>query len=224
MKGFGKRALVLVLFVIALSVPLILFKTFTSKPTSPSAQPEETQVSAIEHAVERSEPPPAIDSPANEPPPAPDVQQPTAAPAPPLDAAAVAAEALADSPLDFFGDDDEFPNDKAVENLLREHIKKNHPALRLSDGQIATLAESMREFREARAQMRGLERTSANASAIKESLERTVSAMDEFTRITGMTPGEFFMEGEPPVIFGTVEQGTNDTNEFPTENFSGSRP
>lgn len=220
MKGFGKRALVLSLFVVALSIPLILFKTFTLKPTSPSAQPEGRQISAIEQAEEKSKPPPAIDSPANEP--TPDAQQPTAALAPPLDDAA--AEALDDSPLDFFGDDDEFPNDADVEDLLREHIKKNHPALRLSDGQIASLAESMREFREARAKMRGLERTSANASAIKESLERTVSAMDEFTRITGMTPGEFFLEGEPPVIFGNMEQRTNDTNEFPTENFSGSRP
>jgi len=133
-------------------------------------------------------------------------------------------EPVEDTSLDRFEDENAFPDDAAVEELLREHIRTNYPALRLSDGDVAQLAESIRKFREARAEMQSVDRTNANAPSVRDSLRRTVAAMDEFRRITGMSPDEFFMTDEPPVIFGNMEPPPDDINEMPAEDLSGSTP
>jgi len=90
----------------------------------------------------------------------------------------------------------------AVEVLLREHVDQNHPRLKLSDSDYERLSASMKSFREANVRIRALERTPANAPAIRQSLQELEAAMKAFKDLTGMSPGEFFMEEDAPVTFG----------------------
>ena len=89
-----------------------------------------------------------------------------------------------------------------VERLLRDHVDHNHPSLKMSDADYRRLAAAMRSFREANEKTRSMERTSANAAAIRQSLEEVGNAMREFSQLTGMSPGEFFLEEDRPVTFG----------------------
>lgn len=104
-------------------------------------------------------------------------------------------------------------DDKQVAPMLREQVAKNHPDLKLSDREYERLAESIRTFREANLRMNSLERTPANAPAIRQSLQEMATAMQDFHQITGMTQDEFFMSKDsPPVLFGG-EETTDTANE-----------
>jgi len=92
-----------------------------------------------------------------------------------------------------------------VQHLLREHVNRNHPSLKLSDREYERLAETMRIFREANLKMQSLERTSANSPAIRQSLQEMATAMQDFQQITGMTQGDFFLGDDAPVQFGGSE-------------------
>jgi len=104
-----------------------------------------------------------------------------------------------------------------VEGLLREHVDRNHPGLKLSDSDYERLSDSMKSFREANEKMRSLERTPVNAPAIRQSLQELNAAMKAFDELTGMSPGEFFMEEDAPVIFGDDPRSRETDDEIVTE-------
>jgi hypothetical protein len=104
-----------------------------------------------------------------------------------------------------------------VEGLLQEHVDRNHPGLKLSDSDYERLSDSMKSFREANEKMRSLERTPANAPAIRQSLQDLDAAMKAFDELTGMSPGEFFMEEDAPVIFGGDPLSRETDDEIVTE-------
>jgi hypothetical protein len=88
---------------------------------------------------------------------------------------------------------------------LREYVAKNHPSLKLSDREYERLAESISAFRDANLKMNSLERTAANAPAIRKSLQEMATAMQDFRQITGMNQDEFFVGEDAPVKFGGEE-------------------
>ncbi len=106
---------------------------------------------------------------------------------------------------------EEVPVDpEQVKQMLRDYVERNHPSLKLSDREYERLATAMGTFRVANLRMRSLERTSANAPAIRESLQEMATAMQDFQQITGMTQGEFFTGAGAPVQFGGDEEPKND--------------
>jgi len=111
-----------------------------------------------------------------------------------------------------------------VADLLREHVERNHPRLKMSDEDYERLADSIKSFREANENMRSMERTSANAAAIGQSLEDLAAAMSEFDQLTGMSPGEFLMEEDSPVSFGREMPTTEPDDEIVTEYLRDHKP
>lgn len=112
-----------------------------------------------------------------------------------------------------------------VEQLLREHVDRNHPHLKLSSEDYGQLAASIMAFRDARNRTRSTKRTSMNAPAFRQSLEDAKEAMREFKKITGMSPDEFFMGEDSPIRFGEDEalyRGNDD--EIVTEHLSDHKP
>ncbi len=94
-----------------------------------------------------------------------------------------------------------------IEHLLRDHVNRNHPDLKLSDPDYERLAKALKSFREANIKMRSIERTSENATELRRALQVVADSSKEITKITGMAPGEFFMRGDTPVQFGNNRQG-----------------
>ncbi|MBI5116018.1 hypothetical protein HZA56_06050 [Candidatus Poribacteria bacterium] len=111
-----------------------------------------------------------------------------------------------------------------VERLLRDHVTRNHPNLKLSDADYERLAKSLKTFRDANMKMRSTERTSANSAVFQQALEDVAESSTEFRKITGMAPGEFFMRGASPVQFGNDRQAQGNNDEVVTEYLSDHKP
>jgi hypothetical protein len=107
-----------------------------------------------------------------------------------------------------------------VARMLRTYVTKNHPDLHLSDREYERMAHIMKIFREANYNMNSLERTSANAPAIRRSMQEMATAMQDFQQITGMSQGEFFLDKDVPIQFGGEEElSENAKNEIPPPDF-----
>jgi hypothetical protein len=113
---------------------------------------------------------------------------------------------------------------KQMDQLLRAHVARNHPSLKLSDREYERLAETIRIFREANLKMNSLERTSANAPAIRQSLQEMATAMQDFRQITGMTQGEFFSGPNAPVQFGGENSSSNENDKMVVDFLSDHKP
>lgn len=100
-----------------------------------------------------------------------------------------------------------------VARMLRSYIAKHHPNLRLSDREYERLADIMKIFREANYSMNSLERTSANAPAIRRSMQEMATAMQDFRQITGMSQGKFFLDKDAPIQFGGEEEFSEDAKD-----------
>lgn len=113
---------------------------------------------------------------------------------------------------------------KAMELLLKDHVDRTHPRLKLSDSDYEKLAQAAAKFRQANLEMRSLERTSANAPEFRKRLEDVASATKEFQQITGMPLEQFFMGEDTPVQFGSNPQSHKDTDEIVTDYLSDYQP
>jgi hypothetical protein len=111
-----------------------------------------------------------------------------------------------------------------VERLLRDHVSRNHPNLKLSDADYERLAKALKTFRDANMKMQSMERTSANSAAFQQALEDVAESSTEFRKITGMAQGEFFMRGASPVQFGNDRQTQGKNDEIVTEYLSNHKP
>jgi hypothetical protein len=104
-----------------------------------------------------------------------------------------------------------------IERSLRAFVEQSHPRLKLSDADFERLAGSIMKFREANLKMRSIARTSMNSAGFRQALEDVNTATEEFARITGMSPGEFFMGEDAPVRFGDDPWAADDDDEIVTE-------
>jgi len=219
MNSFGKRMLILAGFGAGLAVLLVLAQAILS-----TRQPTVSQ-SAGTPAQKAPEKNPARDESFSLP------------PAPPARPAAPAAPEQKDtkgqtpapagtkrghaSLKDLFASGQPAANvtidTKELEELIRDHISRTHPDLKLSDADYERLATAFKTYREANLRMQTMERVSSNSGVFRQSLQEMAAATKEFKQITGSAPGEFFMEGEPPVIFGNTTQESDDDDETDPE-------
>ncbi len=110
-----------------------------------------------------------------------------------------------------------------IERSLRAFVEQSRPRLKLSDADYERLAGSIMKFREANVRMRSMERTGMNSAGFRQALDDVNEATDEFVRITGMSPGEFFVGKDAPVKFGDDPRGAID-DEVVTEYLPESKP
>ncbi|RJP75043.1 MAG: hypothetical protein C4532_01270 [Candidatus Abyssobacteria bacterium SURF_17] len=113
---------------------------------------------------------------------------------------------------------------KTMEQLLRDHVERTHPRLKLSDSDYEQLAQTLISLREANLEMRSLERTSANAPVFRKRLQDVASATKEFQQITGMPLEQFFAGEDTPVQFGSNPQSHKDDDEIVTDYLSDHKP
>lgn len=104
-----------------------------------------------------------------------------------------------------------------IERSLRAFIEQERPRFKLSDADYERLAGSIMKFREANQKMRSMARTSMNSAGFRQALDDVNKATDEFERITGMSPGEFFLGDDAPVKFGNDPWADVDDDEIVTE-------
>jgi hypothetical protein len=212
MNYFVKRALILLVFgiVFAGSVLAIELVLSSQQKQTVEANPSVTPSPPVEPAVSLPPAPPAVSQPLQR-----ASQQPksSSSPVPAADKMKQKAPDL----KELFGmgipaaelDIDQ----EQVARMLRAYVEKNHPELRLSDREYERMADIMKIFREANHSMNSLERTSANAPAIRRSLQEMATAMQDFQQITGMSQGEFFMDKGAPIQFGGDEELPEDAKE-----------
>jgi hypothetical protein len=109
-----------------------------------------------------------------------------------------------------------------MEQLIREHVERTSPKLKLSDAEYEQLTQALMRLREANLELRSLERTSANAPVFRKRLEDVASASKEFQQITGMPLEQFFTGEDAPVRFGSKPH--TDDDEIVTDYLSDYKP
>jgi len=212
MNYFIKRALILLIFGIVFAGSVIAVELVLSSQQRQSAEAKPSASVApsrtAEPAVSLPPAPPAVTQP---------VQIADKKPAPSPATAADTKKQEASSLKELF--DLGIPaaeldiDQEQVASMLREYVAKNHPDLHLSDREYERIADIMKIFREANQSMNSLERTSANAPAIRRSMQEMATAMQDFQQITGMSQGEFFLDKDAPIQFGGEEEFSEDAKD-----------